>query len=478
MTGHLRQALVILDAAITALPRRLALPTPQPSETALHALGAAEAAPKPPEGPILEGVRRRLLAAFLAAPHGEASPKDLRWAPFVLWHGEPAGIDCPGLLASVYRQAEVSARTLRNLIEAWLRDFRPDDPKFAAVGFRIHQLLQHHPSTRFDIWRNAQARFQLFNVTDGPHRLAEHILGNSQPIAAVLIETGFDDPLRAVSGYLRAVQAELLRRVPLALRGPDAERQVEQALGFLTLNGKLRFDEARSAMARGLLAAWKDGGIEPNATIRDGIKTFLLHQVGHPQLRPGRWVGAEEEAALMRRWLARASLQVFFRLIAEHALDAQWKYREAFWSACLEKGAISEAWLALATHVHAAARASRDLGEDFARLSGNVSSNHSVLLLRIGPLVLAEWSHDGKLRAWPAGSPTAPKLGCLSYVRDDFMTDSIPFPDDPRNYTGFRGNVLGLDHRGSANSRWQSRAAKLLKEKAGVLLTPNDWHPR
>jgi hypothetical protein len=45
--------------------------------------------------------------------------------------------------------------------------------------------------------------------------------------------------------------------------------------------------------------------------------------------------------------LARASLDLFFKLIDEHALDAQWRYRHAFWLAYLEQGVIADAWLAL-----------------------------------------------------------------------------------------------------------------------------------
>ena len=54
----------------------------------------------------------------------------------------------------------------------------------------------------------------------------------------------------------------------------------------------------------------------------------------------------------MRRWLARASLDVFFKLIEEHALEAHWRYRQAFWLAYLQKGIISDAWLGSRKQIH------------------------------------------------------------------------------------------------------------------------------
>jgi len=207
------------------------------------------------------------------------------------------------------------------------------------------------------------------------------------------------------------------------------------------------------------------------------IRDFLVDRIGNPQLRPGRWVGAESEAALIRRWLARASLKVFFELIADYARDEHWKYREAFWSACLTKGAIDDAWLALGANVHASARARQDLGSAFARLEGaGASADQSVLLLRIGPLLIAEWSHNGSMRAWLADE--APKLGRSSYLRSDLVSPCLPFPPDPIRRGQQDKATSGLRHMGSASGAWQRRAAMLLARYANVRLQSMDWRLR
>jgi hypothetical protein len=124
-------------------------------------------------------------------------------------------------------------------------------------------------------------------------------------------------------------------------------------------------------MARGLLRPWLEPGREPDELIRQQVQAFLIEHLEDPRLRPQRWQEAGEAAAnLMRRWLTRASLEAFFSLISEHALDSHWRYREAFWSACIEKSAGAEAWLALGSRIHASARAVEDLKGAYARLEG------------------------------------------------------------------------------------------------------------
>lgn len=215
----------------------------------------------------------------------------------------------------------------------------------------------------------------------------------------------------------------------------------------------------------------------PSVGVQNHVKTFLVDNLGNPQTRAGRWVGAEEEAALIRRWLTRASLKVFFDLISDHALDIHWTYREAFWSACLNKGGIDDAWLVLGPAVHASARARESLGTAFGRLEGGgVSADQSVLLLRIGPLVISEWSHNGKMRAFPAAR--APRFWQSSYSRSDLTLPGLSFPPDPRRPGSTASDSTGLAHMGSGTGVWQRRAARLLAQHASVVLTEADWRLR
>ena len=179
----------------------------------------------------------------------------------------------------------------------------------------------------------------------------------------------------------------------------------------------------------------------------------------------------------MRRWLTRASLDLFFKLIDRHALDAQWRYRHAFWLGYLEIGAIADAWLALGSQAFNEAGAIRELGGAYGKLKG-ADGGQSALLLRIGPLVISEFTHDGKLRAWPGEWRNSPQLGNPIYRRNELTGKCLPFPSNP--YLGRGGDPTGrgLSHIGSGYDYWQGSAAELIHRRAGFGIAPADWQPR
>jgi hypothetical protein len=192
-------------------------------------------------------------------------------------------------------------------------------------------------------------------------------------------------------------------------------------------------------------------------------------------MRLQQWAAVgEQETRLMRRWLARASLDLFFELVKQHALDAHWRYREAFWLAYLKKGAIADAWLALGGQTFSEANTIPELGRAYGQLKGG-DSRQSALLVRIGSLVISEFTHNGKLRAWPVEWRNAPELGRTTYIRRDLMGKCLPFPINP--YLGRGGDSTGggLSHIGSDNDYWQGSAAALIERRAGIRITPPEW---
>jgi hypothetical protein len=371
----------------------------------------------------------------------------------------------------VFTQAVASSRTARNLIEAWLRDFAPDAPMIAAAGQAIRQLLAAHPDYRLDTWRSAQRRLDLFDAQRGPAKLARALIDGAEPVDAILASCGLDDPIRAAGGYLRTVISLLLQEIPATLRGPGAGRGLQRALRVLAPGGSLRFGTAlRAPVGRALLGAWLDGGQRPAPAERDTVRTFLLAQLGDPRLRPSNWAGVGDAAiALMHGWVARAAVKSFFRLVADSGRDENWRYREAFWSACLAKDAIDDAWVVLGRD----AGRIPDLGDAYAALEGG--GDQAALLLRVGPLVFCDWSHGGKLRAWLASSKNAPKLQRRSYSRDALGGKGLPFPPNAKYGTHGASDGLGLSLIHPDRNYWQGSAAALLAARAGIALEEADW---
>jgi len=484
---HTIDALEALKAAVEASLKHADLPEISASRKAVVRLGAAEAAPKAPQGPILDALRRRLQDAYRQQGPASVDWTDLRDAPWVLWGGDAPLATVKGVADDVYSLAAGGhRRTLKNLIEAWINCFTPDGAGIAKGGEQIRALLAKHDDLRLDLWRQAQTRVSFFEPKVGPLRVATWLLDGPEPVAEVLQHTGLADPLRGSGGYAKSVQVDLVGALPARLRDNRAQSSVERGTGFLVSDGRLRFPELRGPMAAGLVSAWFGAAQPPADATRRNVLEFLLRYLGDPRLRPANWIGAGEEAvALVRRWLTRASLEAFFDLISDHAHDAHWKWRKAFWNACMEhcnsKNIPFDAWLALGPRIHASARAVRELGGAYAQLqkSSGVQSDHAVLLMMVGPIVLSEWSHNGKLRAWMADSAFAPKLYKGEYERRELVGQCLPFPlyaSYGSTQVSARGD--GLTHMGSEGGRWQGRAAELLARRAGVKLTPRDWYPR
>jgi hypothetical protein len=475
---HTRHALNNLTAIVRHIGHTR-LPEKSESAKAVEALNAADLALAAPPGAALEQVRKRLDAASRTGDFSKLRG-DLRDAAWLLWTKDRPLARLPGLLNAVWAHADRSNATARALIEAWLNMFSQGDEAIARQGTKIQQYLLRQSNPRMEIWRRVDRRVELFCAGRGPHNLADWLIAGPGPTAKILDETGFSDPFRAAGGYMREVQRELMAKAPDALARPDVDDVLIRIFAFLAPDGDLRFDEpdARGEMARRLLQPWLGSDRQPGEDIRNRVQNFLLDHLGDPRLRPQRWHEAGDEAiSLMRRWLTRASLRAFFKLIAEFALDAHWLYREAFWSACIEKSPEADAWLALGSRIHASARGIEDLKGAYARLEG-AGGDQAVLLLHINNTVFCEWSHQGALRAWPTDWPDAPALGKPAYSGANLRAKSLPFPAN-RKY-GSRGTIdgAGLHHHGSDQHRWQGSAAELLQRRAGISLSSADWTPK
>lgn len=474
---HARQAIERLGASARLLRRASRLPAKSDSAKAVDALKAIDSAIALPVDAVLDLIRNRLIN--VSSGGDQYLRSDLRASVWLLWAERQPLSELPGLMDAVLTQAYKSNATARALIEAWLRAFSRNDPSVVRTGMSIRQLLVARPTPRLELWRNADRRLGLFDAREGPTKLTNQLISGPETVDEVLSASGFDDPLRASGGYIRAVQQEIVAKSSGFLTRPAADQSLKRVLAFLAPNGKLRFAEpkSRGEVARGLLRPWLGGENVPEE-IRFQIQDFLLEHLGDPRLQAQRWQEAGEQAtSLMRRWLTRASLQAFFSLISEHALDAHWVYRKAFWSACLEKDPTIEAWLALGSRIRDSARAVEDLKGGYARLDG-ASGDQAVLLLRVKNTIFCEWSHNGKLRAWPSDWSNAPRLERRSYTRAELTREGLPFPPNARFRSTGSADGMGLSHIGSARNRWQGSAAELLARRTQIVLSPSDWRPR
>ena len=187
-----------------------------------------------------------------------------------------------------------------------------------------------------------------------------------------------------------------------------------------------------------------------------------------PNHRDKGWRFVDEKSIkLVFRWLIGESLEQFFSIIDSMALEHQWKYRKAFWKAYYDKGVLDEAWVAFGPGAILHAR--RLFGANFSagELEGATQSNQSVLIIKIKDLVLAEWSHNGKCRAWKSNDKFSPATYKSKYYGSSLRTSSMKIVKTLQQD--------GISHQQSENYHWQRRLAEFIYDETGIRMLDRDF---
>ena len=471
-----RAALKSLAAAIRRHSDLHALLTAPQMPAALNHLTQTPQEPKPPSDMLEEARRKLITAADGPGVTVGTTRRDRRHAPWLLWTGKRPLIALRGLLPAVYSDAEGSTIVFSRLLEAWIAACDPEMTGIADVGHWLAQALARSREQRFDFWRTAQSRFTFFDARVGPGRVAKAILAESDGVAAALKAAGLNEEARASSGYARQTQRRLLAELGSELASPHGEAALARSREFLAVSTTLRFEDERPGLAQGLLAPWRSAR-PPSETVRKGVENFLLRHLGDPRIS-SRWNGVDEASrSILRGWLARAHLELFFRVVADNAEDT-FVYRRAFWTAALKAaqaaGVHCDVWLALGKRTHAQASGIQDLRNAFARLKG-AQGNQSVFLMQIKDTVFCEWSHSGSVRAWRADWRGYPRLEQSEYERGELMRSGLEFPKNPLTQRSGSTGGEGLEHRGSLVGHWQGSVAELLRKNCGLIV--QDYMP-
>ena len=161
-----------------------------------------------------------------------------------------------------------------------------------------------------------------------------------------------------------------------------------------------------------------------------------------------------ESKNLVKKWLAGQTLEYFFKLISESALDYHWDYRERFWSAYYEDGLIDDAYVILGRDaiddINAVKKEDRPSNYGTFAPGSGVSPNHSVLLIEISNLTIVEWSHNGAMLFYLSDNNKRPLLNKVSGEYDSFELKN----------TKNDGRIV---HSNSPSGYWQDNAAEIIE---------------
>jgi hypothetical protein len=96
----------------------------------------------------------------------------------------------------------------------------------------------------------------------------------------------------------------------------------------------------------------------------------------------------------------------------------------------------------------------------FKRGTGSVQSNHSVIIMKIGNLVISEWTHSGRVRLFIDDSLKAPQFYKTEYSANHIRYDGYRISSQYASY----GNEVFMDH----HFNWQLKIAEFIRKQTGI----------
>ncbi|MGI9503427.1 MAG: EH signature domain-containing protein, partial [Geminicoccaceae bacterium] len=266
-----------------------------------------------------------------------------RWLPFALWHGDPPLAANPTLL-DVYEHRlrdRPARRDLKGLIGAYLRDFAPERPGFVRLASLLAELI---PTIDWP-WRDRHRDLKMFDPRQAPERLGDHSLNHADGPIAALDELGLSAlvaqglPLAALRKVLHDLQESL------SIHGEVEDRKLATILDWALADESALASPIRIPLAHALLLPWAGPtGKHPSPDLLKQLRSILLKHYGDPRVHPKSWLGVDDEALkVIKRWLVDVAIEQFLEVIDRLALEHQWNYRRAFWTAYLKRDWIHEA---------------------------------------------------------------------------------------------------------------------------------------
>ena len=348
----------LLKKALTGLATTVfAKPPPKTSAVSRVKLIEHDGPTDAPRPVDLDEVARRVVQRFSKGELPERS--DLRHAAFCIWETQPSLVDNPFALqhylewvTHLHRKAD-----FRRLAEAYVRCF--DNPKDAID--QVAAVLSHTVNQVGGRWSERAQEYRIFDPHQGPRALARLALSQDVDPVHFLLERNHWPESLAMAGFARAAWIEGIGEISRTLMS-ERDRFQQLILWNGSRSHQILFSEMKGPFVNALTGPYKDSG-PGDKSLRDLIMNFLLGALGDPRILPQKWVGLNEAAVIVNRWLVEQSFRQFLDVVEKiSANEQQWEYRRAFWEGvykkCQEKRIELRAWVVFAEEGAKAARKS------------------------------------------------------------------------------------------------------------------------
>lgn len=432
----------------------------------------------------IAGRLRRLLDAVRDQDYAGLSSRDFARLPYALWLEGHAflGVDHPRMVERYWQvhlpealRADVSGHALwlMPLLHTYIHQFSPSDASFREFAYRLARAMPTSTHSIAMTWSELQKRIQALNPEQAASGFARYFFDTTDRdvatmVAALHLGLGMQ---KSRLGHA-VVEAGLLlpladrRKEHVALRVLSA---IEHAGIEVTASERWRIP-----VADGLLSPW-DGTKMPASVSWRTYEFFERHYGAVPETQPGQlfsgqpghWRGVSEAAIrVMRYWQMGDQIRLFMKLI-EKTADEIWRYRQKFWMAYYENNLIDDVRLILGPDAQLMSRAPefRALAKNFGRLSG-AARNQSVIVFKIGDLILVEGSHNRSLRAFFERDDA---INARRFFKNG-LVDSVTLNIRSLDFHGGENIKPELPHLHSETGWWQKKARNLIKHHTGANL--------
>ena len=396
---------------------------------------------------------------------GTVSSRDLRHCTFLLYQEGTSGtriIDDNVFFDNVLAQVRTKwpQLAIRNLTYQYLDNYDPN----SKVNSDIFGLISRAPDNRRPILLNAMYEYKLMSRRNGTNTLARSILESNDSIENLL-------DVRHMSGVLsQSSFAEHSFKVACDLVHKKYSRRhyVDQLIKWAGESDpkggvRERYPKTTVELAKALLEPWAGRKDSPSPELEARIKNLMLGSLRDPRL-PGsspKWDDIPIARDVIKKWLNRVALTQFFEIVSETMNTSEekrmWRSRKRFWSGYLQY--IEDAWVVFGSsgkiraknHAHAKQDKSFQNHGTFLPGTGSVASTHACIILKIGDIVIAEWSHNGKCRTWPYNSSDVPSLYESGY-----------------DVYSLKYGQWEQIHGGDKGGNWQDKVSRHIRYETGV----------
>ena len=321
------------------------------------------------------------------------------------------------------------------------------DPASGATRGLAKALKEHWPEAALPIGTLVH-HFRIFDLDTAPPQTVAAYMDNQDEPFRALREAGMEAPHG--TGLMEAAHLHFVSKLAPRIRNGDLDA-AEKLLDWIDppdLGTPLQGPGAGKAMDA-LLLPWCTRDPEP--ALKKLLETRLVSAYGDPRINvAGIWAACSGEARLvMLKWLAGATIKVFFDIVTQADSSHMWSDRKDLWNDLYEEGRVTQAWFALSYEGAAIARrldrGREGIGLTFARNKSQSAQDRQkcLLLMDVDGRWVVEGSHNFPTWVFPRRSLTTFRPYEKSYTCDQFRY--IAGPEQPERIVhlgAWRNKVL------------------------------------